>query len=225
MTKCPDRTLPEPRVWKQATRENVMCAGWLSAEACWLGQTLGLKPNPLRRRRDRIEAVVLLALLVVALAVVPLGALAWGTASYEADARAAATTPVRHQVEAVVIAEPRTEVVGVNSDFQVTRHRAEARWPGADGVPQVQTIDVGPGSEVGSTIAVWIDDAGRLAEAPRSETQLRAAAVGGAVGVAMTGEAVCAALIACVRTAANARAGRAWKREWEIVGPQWTRQY
>ncbi|MER7078479.1 hypothetical protein SAMN02982929_00782 [Saccharopolyspora kobensis] len=201
-----------------------MCAGWLSTEAGWLGQTLGLKPNPLRRRRDRIEAVVLLALLVVALAVVPLGALTWGKASYEADVRAAATAAVRHQVEAVVITEPRMEVVGVNPDFEVNRYRAEARWSGADGTPRVQTIDVGAGGEVGSTIAVWIDDAGHLVEAPRSERQLRAVAVGGAVGVAMTGEAVCVALIACVRAAANARADKAWEREWEIVGPQWTRQ-
>ncbi|KAA5825487.1 hypothetical protein F1721_33200 [Saccharopolyspora hirsuta] len=200
-----------------------MCVGWLSAEARWFGQALGRKPNPLRRCRDRLTAVLILGLVVAAVTAVPLGALAWGRAAYESDVLAEAGT-ARHPVEAVVIAEPRREVVGVNPDFLVTRYRAEARWTGADGAPRVQMIDVETGAAVGSAIAVWVDDAERLAAAPRSEGQLRASAAGATAGALFTGEALCAALIACVRAAAGARAGRAWGREWEVVGPQWTQQ-
>lgn len=80
----------------------------LLAGAHWLGQALRSTPNPLRRRLDRLTAILVLGLLLMALAV-PAGAIAWGETTYAANARAAAeAVETRRPVEAAVIAPPTT---------------------------------------------------------------------------------------------------------------------
>ncbi|GAA0528253.1 hypothetical protein GCM10011581_31690 [Saccharopolyspora subtropica] len=196
----------------------------MPAGARWLVHALGLRPNPLRRRLDRVVAAAVLGMLVVAVSVVPMVALSWGTAAYEADRHAAErAAATRYRVDAVVIEEPTTVVLAVNPEVSSTTHRAPVQWTGTDGAPRAANVEVPPGTTVGSRIPLWIDDADRVTTAPLSEGQVRTSAVALAFGVFLTGEALCAAGIAGVLAAANARADRAWHREWEIVEPKWTR--
>ncbi|QIZ38675.1 hypothetical protein FDZ84_34390 [Saccharopolyspora sp. ASAGF58] len=199
--------------------------GSVSLGASWLSHALSPRPNPLRRRLDRVQALLVLGLLIAALTVVPMVAITWGRATYEANQHAAAVAAAtRHEVDAVVIGEPTEQVLAANPDFQVTSHRAEVRWAGADGAPRAETVEVPPGSKVGSKIPLWLDAAERVTTAPPSASQVRASAVGFAFGIIFVGEALCFVLIVCVRAMADVRAERAWHREWEIVGPKWTRQ-
>lgn len=195
-----------------------------SAGALWLGRALTWTPNPLRRRLDRLTAVLALGVLVAALAV-PVGVVAWGEARYAADARAAiVAAETRHPVDAVVIAKPTVEVVGVHPDYQTTIRRADVRWSGVGGASRVENVEVGQAIDRGSKIVVWVDGADRIVAKPLTERQLRAAEVAFTFGLIALGEAMCAALMACLLAAAGARAQRAWGREWETVGPKWMRQ-
>ncbi|MEV4729970.1 hypothetical protein [Saccharopolyspora sp. NPDC049426] len=196
----------------------------LSAGAHWLGQALRSTPNPLRRRLDRLTAILVLGLLLMALAV-PAGAIAWGEATYAANARAAAeAVETRRPVEAAVIAPPTTQVVGINPDIQTTTHRADVRWVGVDGTPRIGNVEVGRTTATGGKVVVWVDDADRVVAAPLTAGQLRASEIAFIFWLVTIGEALCAALMVWVHRVANARAQCAWSREWEIVGPKWTRQ-
>jgi hypothetical protein len=71
---------------------------------------------------------------------------------------------------------------------------------------------------------LWVDTSERVTAAPLSESQVRTSAVGFAVGIIFMAETMCVVLIVCVREIAGVCAERAWHREWEIIGPKWTRQ-
>ncbi|RRO14087.1 hypothetical protein EIL87_20215 [Saccharopolyspora rhizosphaerae] len=127
-------------------------------------------------------------------------------------------------MEAVAVAPPTAQVVGITPDIQTTTHRADVRWGGVDGTPQNANVEVGRTTEMGGKVVVWVDDVDRVVAAPLTEGQLRASEVALIFWAIAMGEALCAALIACVHRIANVRAQGAWSREWEIVGPKWTRQ-
>ncbi|MBB5159702.1 Rv1733c family protein [Saccharopolyspora phatthalungensis] len=202
-----------------------MNRGCVPAGAGWLIHALGLTANPLRRRLDRVAAAAVLGVLIMALTAVPLVAIAWGNAAYQAGQRAAAVAAAtRHTVDAVVTGQPTTQVLAVSPDAQVTSHRAEVRWTGADGAPRVETVEVPPGSVVGSKMPLWVDTSERIVAAPPGESQARGSAFGVAFGAILAGEALCVVLIAGVLAIANGCAERAWHREWEIIEPKWTRQ-
>ena len=191
----------------------------------WFARAVGLTSNPLRRRRDTVVAALVLGVLLIALVGVPVVAVVTGRASYEGSARAAeATAATRRQVVATVLTRPMAQAVVANPEVTAQRSTAEVRWVAADGAPRTGRAPVEPGTAVGAEVPLWVDTADRITAAPPTDDQLRAAAVGLALGVVVTGEGLCMVLLVAVRAAADALACRAWAREWEVVGPRWARQ-
>jgi hypothetical protein len=201
-----------------------MSRGLVRANIRWLIRALSLRPNPLRRLSDRVTAALTIFLIASAVMVVPVAATAGNVIYEQGLSTAAAAASARHQVEAVVTGHPEIRLVGSDPRIQTTEVWARVRWSGADGRQHEGAVAVRSDSRVGSTVPLWVDRSDQIAVAPLTETHVLASAVMGALMIMLASQAMCIAAIIGLRLFSDARARRAWQREWEIVGPKWTRQ-
>jgi hypothetical protein len=181
----------------------------------------GLWPdrNPLRRRLDRVEGVVVGGLAVAFLAGAPLATVAaWHVACSYGARTAHAQQAAWHRVPAVLLATAPT------SGYTGYQPEVRARWIAPDGAERTGTVPAPPGQRAGSTVMVWADAAGRLTGPPLQAQQVRGQAFLAAVlAPVLLGEMLLAA-----GQLAHYLLGRrrlvAWDAEWRATGPQWTRQ-
>jgi hypothetical protein len=181
----------------------------------------GLWPdrNPLRRRLDRVEGVIVAGLAVAFLAGAPLAAAAaWHYACSYGAHTAHAQQAAWHQVPAVLLATaPTTGYTGYQP-------MVRARWTAPDGAPRTGTVPAQPGERAGSTVMVWADPAGQLTGPPLQAQQVR----GQAFLAAILAPIVLGLLLLFTGQLASFLLGRrrlaAWDAEWRATGPQWTRQ-
>jgi len=181
----------------------------------------GLWPdrNPLRRRLDRVEGVVVGGLAVAFLAGAPLAAAVGGHLTYMYGARTAHTQQAAwHQVPAVLLATaPTTSYTGYLPQVR-------ARWTGPDGARRTGAVPAQPGEPASSTVMVWTDAAGRLTGPPLQAQQVR----GQAVLAAILAPIVLGEILLSAGQLAHfllvRRRLAAWDAEWRAVSPQWTRQ-
>jgi len=192
--------------------------------ACWPARLLRgwrLDRNPLRRGSDRAETVVLGALLAVFLAAAPFAAHAAGSWAYATYAREAqAQRAVLRQVPATVLQAPPklTAFPGAG----VVPLGVDARWRAPDGQARTGLLFVPADATAGSTVLVWVDHAGRLADPPLGRAQLATRAQlaeEAAVGVLAITLAVIGSL---ARRSLDRRRLAAWDAEWLATGPRWS---
>jgi hypothetical protein len=190
----------------------------------WLARLLRgrrLDRNPLRRGSDRAETVVLGALLAAFLAAAPFAAHAAGSWVYATCAREAqAQRAVLRQVPATLLQAPPkvTALPGAG----VIPLGVDARWRAPDGQVRTGLLFAPAGQTAGSTVLVWVDHAGRLADSPLGHAQLATRAQLGeevAVGVLAITLAVIGWL---ARRALDRRRMAAWDADWLATGPRWT---
>ena len=177
----------------------------------------GLWPdrNPLRCTLDRVEAAVVVGLVVVFLVGAPLAGLAAGHAVYRIWSRTAhAEQAAWRQVPAVLLAA--TPATGYD-DGQV-----RARWTAPDGTRRTGLVPAPSGARAGRTVAVWVDAAGRAAGPPVRLWQVWGQAVLAAalacLGVGLI--VLCAGLLA--HNLVDRRRLAAWDANWRATEPQWT---
>lgn len=128
-------------------------------------------PNPLLRREDRCEALLMIAALIVVALLTPLTC-ALGTAAHDSvRSRDAAVTAQLQQVDATVVA-PSTAVALPNGFW----FSAPARWSTAAG-ERYGTVATGRAVQTGDQVQIWVDRDGRYTDAPPAKGQA------GAVGV------------------------------------------
>ncbi|MGD0245039.1 MAG: hypothetical protein ABSB59_32575 [Streptosporangiaceae bacterium] len=190
----------------------------------WLGRLLrGLRPdrNPLRRRCDRAEAVVLAALLAAFLAVAPFAALAaghWAAASAVRQARAQRAS--LSQVTATLV---RTAPIlsGYGSGDGVI---TQARWRGPDGQARTGEVFALAGELAGGTVRIWVDRAGQLTGPPLTGDQV-SGRTQLAAGVAVAGLATLLAAAGWLtRRSLDRRRLAGWDADWLANGPRWSPQ-
>ena len=188
----------------------------------WLARLLRgrrLDRNPLRRGSDRVETVVLGALLAAFLSVAPFAAHAAGNWGYAAAARAAQTQRASlHQVTATLLQpEPVLSGYGSASAFVV-----EARWRAPDGRARARELFVTADVATGHATRIWVDRAGRPTGPPLTRDQLIGRgelAAGVAVGCLATLLITVAWL---ARRSLDRRRMAAWDADWLATGPRWT---
>ena len=130
----------------------------LSLSRCWLIRAFGR--NPLVRSNDRVEALLSMVLVVVALLLLPVAG-AIGTAVYDSRGRVyAEQSRDRHQVTASLV-EDATVMFDQGHNF-VT---APVRWR-INGTDRVDRVDVSAGSKVDDQLKVWVDLDGNRTAAP-----------------------------------------------------------
>jgi hypothetical protein len=176
----------------------------------------GLWPdrNPLRRRCDWVEAVIVAGLVAAFILGGSLAALTAGQWTYDTALRnEQADRAALHQVVAVLL----TTAQGWSPAM------AQARWTAPDGVRRTGWVPVPPGSSPGSAVRVWIGPAGRPAEPPLRRSQV----VGQAVMAAAAAVIALAMLLGGAGLFARHVADRhrlaAWDAQWQMTGPKWSR--
>ncbi len=167
---------------------------------CWrIARIFGR--NPLLRRADRIEAVVMLVALVASIVAIPVvgvvGAVAYGARAhlYVQEARE------RHLVTGMV-AEARREDTGTTL--------VQARWPVAVG-ERTGTLQLSAPVEAGERIELWVDKDGKPSSPPTPTWH----AVGDAVGMAGTASLLVGVGMASLVAAVRSRLDRARDAQWE----------
>jgi hypothetical protein len=178
--------------------------------------------NPLRRRTDRIERLVIIGLLALFAAAAPVAALTVGHAAAAGAAKAAARAEAAawHPVPAhLVQSAPPARGPADPSTYLA---RVPAWWIGPDQVRRTGRVLAPAGTQAGHLVQVWIDRAGRLVPGPLGHAQ----AAGGAVLAAVGTLAVLAAALviggAVARRVLDRRRLAGWEAAWSSVGPEWT---
>jgi hypothetical protein len=167
--------------------------------------------NPLLRTSDRIEALVVLAAVVVALIAAPIAGAA-GTAAHDARSRAyTEQAQHRHLVTATV-----TNPGGTTVRPYLISSVAQVRWR-TDGIDHVGAVPRDEPTKAGDRVDVWVDDRGDVTSSPGTALRAVVDSFGIALALWLGAVAAAAAVVAFARYWLN-RARRAeWDREIGIL--------
>ena len=189
---------------------------WRSPGSTWLGRLargLRLDRNPLRRGSDRAETAMLGVLLAAFLAGAPFAAHAAGSWTYATSIREAQAQ------QATLRQVPATLLQAAPSNIS---NEANARWKAPDGQVRTGQIFAPSGAPAGSTVMVWVNQAGQLTDSPLQRSQV--------TGRADMARALVVAALAAVlgivglvgRWALDRRRLTAWDAEWLATEPRWS---
>jgi hypothetical protein len=192
-----------------------------SPRSYWLSRLLRgrrLDRNPLRRKSDRIETALLGVLLTAFLAAAPFAARAAGSWAYAASAREAqAQQAGAHQVPATLLqAAPPLSAYAAGAAPDV-----DARWRAPDGQMRTGQVLVSSAAAAGSTVLVWTNQEGQLADPPLRHTQVVMRAEQAAVGAVISLAIMLFAMGWLARRSLDRRRLAAWDAEWLANGPSW----
>ena len=183
---------------------------------------LGVDRNPLRRRTDRIEAVIRLATMILLLAAVPLAMITAGRqADHLALSQVHAQQAADHQVTAVLLQQaPPTGVPNPYSSVQMTT--VLARWQPPGQVLRTGQVPAPAGAGPGSTVSVWLNASGAVTSPPPDHQTI----VGNVLIAAFWTGLVTILLVlgasALTRRILDRHRMRAWDAEWRATGPRWS---
>jgi hypothetical protein len=188
-----------------------------------LTRRLALDRNPLRRPIDRVETLIMIALLALFLAAVPLSWLGVGRWMHQAGLREQQAQQSWHQVPALVIKgqreAPELFRLPLNAGATVL-----ARWPGPGGRQQTGRITVAaPGVLTGARVPVWIDGSGQVTGPPLAASQLARRVIGAQALAQLVLVAALLSLAGLARWQLNRRRLARWEAEWATIGPRWSR--
>ena len=185
---------------------------WIMRQLRWL---LAAR-KPLARRWDRIEAGIVIAAIIVALAVVPVAMLVGSHVRAQASADAAQQWATRTPATAVLLADAPDNATG-----EAVAARPEpvaATWRLADGTNRTGTVNATPGASAGTQVAIWVDQAGNAVAAPMTRANVLSLAIGfGALAWAGAAAILCL-LVWLARLVLDRARAAAWTREWAQLG-------
>ena len=147
----------------------------------------------------------------------PVAAHAAGSWTYATSAREAqAQQAARHQVPATLLQSATlSSISGGGAE-------AQARWKAPDGQMRTGQIFVTNGGPAGSTVMVWVNQAGQLTGAPLQHSQVTGRAVMARV-LAVAALAVTLIIVGwAAHWALERRRLAAWDAEWLTTEPRWS---
>jgi hypothetical protein len=175
----------------------------LDPRCWWIGRIFGR--NPLLRRADRIEALVTLIALVMALVGAPVAGVV-GMVVYGArDGRYAQEARERHAVMATV--------TGIDSSDTTV---VQARWPVAVGERSGMAL-LTTAAKVGDRVEIWADKDGNPVAPPTPTWHAVADAVGVAESVVILVAVGMTLLVTCVRSRLDRARDVRWERELQCL--------
>ncbi|CQD20082.1 transmembrane protein [Mycobacterium europaeum] len=167
--------------------------------------------NPLLRRTDRIEALVVLVALIVTLIAVPVAGVV-GAVTYEARDRVYTREAHERHLVTARVTDARVE------DFGLTV--VQAKWPGPSG-ERSGTVELTQRAEAGGTVEIWVDRGGSPVVAPTPTWLAAGEAVGVAVVTALAATMVMATIVAVVRSRLDRIRDALWERDLELFAETW----
>jgi hypothetical protein len=175
-----------------------------------------LDRNPLRRTSDRIETVILAALMTAFLAGAPFAALAGGSWAHDgARHLQQAQLAARSYVVATTIEAmpPESQSRGVI----FTRPVVEARWSVPDRKAVIGEIPVFFGTPAGTRVWVWTTTSGKLADPPLTDDQVASLATLGQGFSAVMVVALFTLTWVLARKELDRRRYAAWDADWQAT--------
>ena len=124
--------------------------------------------NPLVRRSDRIEALSLVAAVLILVIATPF-VCAFATSLHDSRAQVY-TQEVAHRHPAIATATEEGELIAASNDVWFT---AQARWNAA-GQDRVGVVNWPGRAKIGDRQAIWVDDNGQYARPPRPPSRATA---------------------------------------------------
>lgn len=169
--------------------------------------------NPLRRRCDRVETWIMVALCVMFLVGAPFAAVVAGGYVYGASIRADMTS---HPVTAILLSNAR------HVGYSLQDATALVRWTTTSGDARVDRIAVPVGARAGSVVRAWADASGQLTGAPpRSADVVANVAVAASFALVAVGAVLLSAAVT-VRRVMRRRRLAAWEADWRSIEPKWS---
>lgn len=183
---------------------------------------LGLDANPLRRRSDRIEAGLLLLVIMMFCALAPVLAVKadqWVSAS---GTREVLAEHARHPVASVPAKPPALPASTWSMSGKILP-QALSRGP----LPPYRAAGFvripGPATQTGALIPVVASGAGD-SRSPVTMAQVRTRAAAAAVFTPLALALILALALWGVRRILDRRRLAAWGMAWAVIGPQWSRR-
>ncbi|MFG1949253.1 hypothetical protein [Nonomuraea sp. NPDC048826] len=171
-----------------------------------------LDGNPLRRRCDRWESVVLLAASALVLVSV-LPAVLAGRAVYESAVEMERAV-ARHRVVATLLEDAPVTRISF-TEVPAARPTATARWTTSAGLERIASVPVPALAKAGSTVTVWLDSSGMSTSPPPDPVVLRLRGIAAGLLVAVVAALVALASFAGARWWLDQLRYRQWGLAWE----------
>lgn len=174
-------------------------------------QLRALGRNPLVRASDRLEALAVLGVLVIAILAAPFAAHV-GDLTYDASMRTVAEqSRDRHAVAATVVVGS----TGMPADFE-NSSLVRAQWQEGSQLRTEQVVS--PTTlEVGAPLTIWLNGSGKVVAAPLSAFDAKVNSVG-LTWTVWTAAVACSALVAfLLRKGLDRSRARAWERELRLL--------
>lgn len=171
----------------------------------------------LKRGTDRVEMGFRLLLLAALVAAVPLGLVVGARVQGRETIAAADQLRDRHQVHAVVLADPHVPA-GATPDTVV---RTEVAWFPAAGTKRTAVVAVPLTAHAGDRVPLWVTTDGLVTEAPLDPDLVAANAVSMGFLTVVGLPLVAWGVLALARMALNVRRARQWQEDWLAVEPMW----
>lgn len=187
-----------------------------------------LRRNPLRRRSDVLEGWLRLAAGLLLVLVIPAGCLLTAASVVQGTLRAGEDL---RRASAVLVerAPGEPEQSGAGWFAAIEREAAvpvAARWTAPDGTLRTGIARAPTGSEPGTRVTVWLDEAGERHARPPGAGQAWGGGVLAALAVGMPAALLVMGVRGALCARLDARRTESWAREWAEVGPAWSgRQY
>jgi hypothetical protein len=179
-----------------------------------------LDRNPLRRAADRVEALLLTALIAAFVVGAPLAAVAAGQAEAAAARHVEQVEASWRQVSAVLLRNAPDPVPAMSQASIAPL--VLAQWRAPDGGTRMGGVFAQPGARAGSTVRIWVTGRGQRMPSPLVATDVttRVALV---ASLATAATAVVLALLGLVtRWLLDRRRLAAWDARWAVTEPQWS---
>jgi hypothetical protein len=188
-----------------------------------IARRVGIDRNPLRRRTDRVEAWITVALTTVALLLGPFVVWRAGLTAYKSTLSSSERD--RHQqrfrVTATLLVDA-TDYLKADDGVRLRQDTVRALWTAPDGTARTGTIiPPATGAVAGSGVLIWTDAHGNPVSPPvRRDPTESAVMAGFATALALL------ALVACLRLAVRNRLNKrrlaGWQTEWTLIEPRWS---
>jgi hypothetical protein len=193
---------------ESADRSGVTSVTAFAGRLRWYLRALGF--NPLVRRSDRLEALVVLSVFISALIALPF-AMSGGALVHDSGMRTAAEqSHDRHSVEALVV-----EGIGLPTDFDTPAY-VRAQWREGTQLRTEQVVS--PATiRMGDHMTIWLNDRGQVVSAPLKPADAEFNAVVATTTIWVAIVACCALAAFLTRRGLDRSRDRAWERELSLL--------
>lgn len=178
--------------------------------------------NPLRRATDRLQAIVVAAVLLLFLVAAPI--LAITAARWEHASVVRTQQAGQFKVSATLRTSAPSTATGIKARFNDGSLKAKASWVAPDGTTHTGLVPVSAGARAGTSVAIWVTASGRLTQPPLAANVVADRSwLAAGFSVAALGVAVAGTLL-IVRVVFDRRRMAAWGADWRYTEPRWTKK-